>query len=124
MELENWFHFNVEDAFWRINGKEYQSESDVVDKVIEHMSSFKPERDYREAVMKLPFHNVAFAHRIEVRRIEHDLLHKYGYILAGNQAMDYHKQDGLTEIGEWAEAATVGTFKFYNFYTGNLSFNN
>jgi len=84
-------HKDTVDAFGRVNGKEYQSEPGVVDKVMEHMATFKPERDYREGC----------------RRIEHDLLHKYGHILAGNQALDYHKQDGLTEIGEWAEAATV-----------------
>jgi len=79
------------DAFTKVNGKQILSDPEQVDLVMEHMRTFTPQRDYREAV----------------RNIEQDLLKNYGHVLAGNQALDFRKQDGITEIGEWSEAATV-----------------
>lgn len=79
------------DAFGKIVGSQILGNTDIVDSVIQHMKEFTPKKDYREAA----------------RKIEDDLLHKYGHVLVGNQALDYRKQDGITEVGEWAEAQTV-----------------
>jgi len=79
------------DAFGKIVGSQILGDSENVDSVIQHMHNFKPQKDYREAA----------------RKIEDDLLHNYGHVLVGNQALDFRKQDGITEVGEWAEAQTV-----------------
>jgi len=80
------------DAFNYENGKEIHGTSEVVDAVIEHLKTYQPpKRDFREAA----------------RKIEQDLFANYAGELIGNQAVDFMKQDGLTEIEEWAEASTV-----------------
>jgi len=82
---------NTVDAFGKVVGSQILGDSDIVNGVMEHMKNFVPEKDYREAA----------------RKMENDCLHKYGHVLVGNQALDFRKQDGITEVGEWAEAQTV-----------------
>jgi len=79
------------DAFSRENGIQIYSSSEEVDEVIVHLKQFIPEKDYRD----------------KARAIEDELLRDYAGVLIGNQALDFLKQDGVTEIGEWAQAAIV-----------------
>lgn len=80
------------DAFGAINGKQLQADREVVDQVIEHMQTFQSSRvDMRE----------------EMRDIETVLLRDFSAQLIGNQALDFHKQDGVTEIEESLEANPV-----------------
>jgi len=79
------------DAFSRENGVQIYSSSEEVDQVIAHLKQFTPEKDYRD----------------KARAIEDELLGKHAGALIGNQALDFLKQDGVTELGEWAQAAIV-----------------
>lgn len=83
------------DAFAQSNGKIRLGTPLVVDKVINHLSSFQPPKeDLRTAV----------------RRIEDQLLgasSELAAILVANQALDFHKQDGFTEIEEANQALLV-----------------
>ena len=72
------------DAFESKNGAIRMATSAEVDSIIGHMKSFKPERDYRKAV----------------RAVEAEIFEKHSAELIGNQAMDFRKQDGVTEIEE------------------------
>jgi len=79
------------DAFSRENGVQIYSCSEEVDEVIAHLKQFTPEKDYRE----------------KARAVEDELLAEHAGLLIGNQALDFLKQDGVTELGEWAQAAIV-----------------
>lgn len=80
-------------AFNEQNGKLILSPSDVVDKIIDHMHNYRPPKtDYRK----------------EMREIEQKLLSPhFAAMLVGNQALDFMKQDGITEMEEAVEANTV-----------------
>jgi hypothetical protein len=80
-------------AFNEENGKLIYAPADLVNRIIDHMHNFKaPKTDYRP----------------EMRAIEQKLLSpKYAAVLVGNQALDFKKQDGITEMEESVEANTV-----------------
>jgi len=79
------------DAFGKINGKQILATSEVVDRVLDHVQNLDLGRDFRA----------------EIRRIDERLLSQHAAFLIGNQAMDFHKQDGVTEIEESIEANVV-----------------
>lgn len=80
------------DAFNNENGKMVHASSAITDKVIEHMASYTPPtRDLR----------------VVMRKIEQELLSTHAPALVAMQALDFHKQDGITEMEESAEANTV-----------------
>jgi hypothetical protein len=79
------------DAFEFKNGKIKIANDAEVDTIIAHMKNFQPNRDYRESV----------------RRVEAELFETYPAALIGNQAMDFRKQDGVTEIEESLQANLV-----------------
>ena len=73
------------DAFNAENGKITMATAGERDAIIEHMQTFVPsKRDFRK----------------EVRALEAELLEVHSARLIGNQAMDFLKQDGVTEIEE------------------------
>lgn len=79
------------DAFGSVNGKQILATSAGVDAVISHVQQIAVGKDLRDAV----------------RRIEARLLSSHAARLIGNQALDFHKQDGVTEIEESIEANVV-----------------
>jgi hypothetical protein len=63
-----------------------------VDKIIDHMNNYVPPKtDFRE----------------EMRKVEQELFDHHTGFLIGNQALDFRKQDGVTEIEESIQANTV-----------------
>jgi hypothetical protein len=73
------------DAFNKENGAMIHSSLPTLSQVITHLETFQPKKDYRE----------------QMRKIEKVLLsNEFASQLVGNQAMDFHKQDGITEIEE------------------------
>lgn len=81
------------DAFGNENGAQIQNNSAVVDRVMNHMRDYKPGK-----------HDL----RKEIRALEQVLLHSdLAAQLVVNQAVDFKKQDGITEMEESAEANTV-----------------
>jgi len=80
-------------AFGVENGKQVLSPPAVVDRVIDHLTTYKvPKTDLRK----------------ELREIEDLFLEgKYDAMIAGNQAIDFQKQDSVTEIEESCGACTV-----------------
>ena len=83
------------DAFGNENGAAIEATPAQVDAVLKHMLEYKPpKQDYRA----------------EVRAMEAEILDvgsKWPAMLVGNQAFDFRKQDGITEIEESVEANTV-----------------
>jgi hypothetical protein len=85
------------DAFRASNGKVMQATPAEVDAVIAHVTSYTPPRtDYRK----------------EVRALEDEIFDVLGgspwpAFLVGNQALDFKKQDGVTEIEESVQANVV-----------------
>lgn len=81
------------DAFGQVNGKILLSSQDVVARVIEHVATYKPQsKDLRK----------------QVREIEQKLLEtQVAAQLVANQAMDFGKQDGITEIEESIQANPI-----------------
>uniref|UniRef100_A0A7S4JL18 Aldehyde dehydrogenase domain-containing protein n=1 Tax=Paramoeba aestuarina TaxID=180227 RepID=A0A7S4JL18_9EUKA len=79
------------DAFACENGNIRLATDQEIDRIITHMKTFKPEKDYREGV----------------RAAEAELLSEFPHQLIGNQALDFLKQDGVTEIEESLQANTV-----------------
>ena len=75
---------DTKDAFELKNGAVRMATPAELHQIIDHMKSFKPKRDYREAV----------------RAVEAEIFEKYPAALIGNQALDFRKQDGVTEIEE------------------------
>eukprot|EP00472_Partenskyella_glossopodia_P009340 CAMPEP_0197538412 /NCGR_PEP_ID=MMETSP1318-20131121/59632_1 /TAXON_ID=552666 /ORGANISM="Partenskyella glossopodia, Strain RCC365" /LENGTH=714 /DNA_ID=CAMNT_0043096819 /DNA_START=153 /DNA_END=2297 /DNA_ORIENTATION=+ len=79
-------------AFTEKNGLQLISSQETVDVICEHLQNFKPsKKDYREAV----------------RKIEAELFNDLAGALIGNQALDFKKQDGITEIEEALEAGAI-----------------
>eukprot|EP00933_Yihiella_yeosuensis_P052039 TRINITY_DN5001_c0_g2_i5.p1 TRINITY_DN5001_c0_g2~~TRINITY_DN5001_c0_g2_i5.p1 ORF type:complete len:776 (+),score=105.19 TRINITY_DN5001_c0_g2_i5:132-2330(+) len=76
------------DAFGKDNGKLVLATSDVVNQVLRHVKNVKSDPDLRA----------------KIRAIESRLLSEHAGFLIGNQALDFHKQDGVTEIEESIEA--------------------
>jgi len=79
------------DAFSNVNGKQILAAPQIVDQVLEHIKTLNVGKDFRS----------------EVRCIEARLLSEHAALLIGNQALDFHKQDGVTEIEESIEANVV-----------------
>jgi hypothetical protein len=85
-------HVLTYNAFNEENGLMIHSTNEIIDQVISHMQNYKPtELDLRA----------------KCRIIEQELLTTYAPALVGNQALDFKKQDGITEIEESVEANTV-----------------
>merc|ERR1719329_155313 len=88
-------HVDTTDAFGTVNGRMRLASPGVVDKIIEHVQGFKAEvRDFREAV----------------RKVEDEFFgpcNDRAAVLVANQALDFHKQDGITEIEESNQALLV-----------------
>ncbi|KNC86609.1 hypothetical protein SARC_01238 [Sphaeroforma arctica JP610] len=81
------------DAFQKENGLQILSSPKVVDRVIQHIQTYQaPDKDLRKVV----------------RSIESEILfNESAAMLIGNQAKDFGKQDGVTEIEESHMANTV-----------------
>ena len=79
------------DAFEAENGTIRLASSVEVEQVVSHMHNFKPQRDYRESV----------------RKVEAEIFDNFSPALIGNQALDFRKQDGVTEIEESVQANLV-----------------
>ena len=79
------------DAFQVENGSIRHATASEVQAIVAHMGSFAPEKDYRAAV----------------RAAEEELFADHSAFLIGNQALDFHKQDGVTEIEESVQANLV-----------------
>eukprot|EP00440_Ansanella_granifera_P056788 gb/GFBE01061552.1/.p1 GENE.gb/GFBE01061552.1/~~gb/GFBE01061552.1/.p1 ORF type:complete len:740 (+),score=157.98 gb/GFBE01061552.1/:1-2220(+) len=79
------------DAFGTENGHQVLATPGVVDAVLQHVRNVSVGRDFRD----------------QVRRLESRLLSEHAAKLIGNQALDFHKQDGVTEIEESIEANVV-----------------
>uniref|UniRef100_A0A7S2WTZ2 Aldehyde dehydrogenase domain-containing protein n=2 Tax=Rhizochromulina marina TaxID=1034831 RepID=A0A7S2WTZ2_9STRA len=80
------------DAFGKVNGKQLLSSESVIDQVISHAKSFVPAKNDMRA---------------EVRAIEAKFMSDHAGFLIGNQALDFGKQDGVTEIEESIEANVI-----------------
>ena len=80
------------DAFKRENGAAIHATPEQVDAVLSHMATYAPPaRDCREAV----------------RAVEREIFAEHAAFLVGNQALDFSKQDGITEIEESVQANVV-----------------
>ena len=80
------------DAFGVVNGRQIQSATAVVDEVIAHCKTFQ---------------SASKDNRAAIRAIEDRMLSVHSSALIGNQALDFCKQDGVTEIEESIEANPV-----------------
>jgi len=73
------------DAFGNVNGGIKHCNDQELGSIIRHINSVKPKKkDYRQ----------------EIRKVEKKLFEEYSGELIGNQALDFWKQDGVTEIEE------------------------
>ena len=80
------------DAFGRVNGQILFANPSEVKKLIHHLTTYRsPYVDLRE----------------KLAHIEEELLTTHVAFLIGNQAMDFAKQDGVTEIEESIQANVV-----------------
>ena len=80
------------DAFGRENGLAVHATAAQVDAVIAHVATYTaPKADWRA----------------EVRAVEAEIFAEHASSLIGNQAMDFSKQDGVTEIEESLQANEV-----------------
>ena len=80
------------DAFGRENGLAAHATAAQVDAVIAHVAAYAPPKtDWRA----------------EVRALEAEIFARHSGLLIGNQAMDFGKQDGVTEIEESLQANEV-----------------
>lgn len=82
------------DAFEKSVGKMVLAPADVVDKVIGHVAQWASKDGNNDL-------------RVKVREVEERLMSVHVAKLIGNQAMDFHKQDGITEIEESLQANEV-----------------
>jgi len=82
------------DAFERENGAALNASAAQVDAIIAHMNGYAP-----------PAGRVDW--RAEVRSMEAEVFGEHAGLLIGNQAMDFGKQDGVTEIEESLQANVV-----------------
>ena len=90
------------DAAGRVNGKQLMADEATMEKLVESIAT-----NTAAAHTPLPPH-VLLEHSRKVRAIEQKLLsHAFASELVGNQAMDFLKQDGLTEILESVQANHV-----------------
>lgn len=81
------------DAFNTVNGKQTVSPGHVVDRIINHVQTYKaPTVDNREAIRKIE--DIFFSGPLAAD-------------LVARQALDFHKQDGITEIEESVQALRV-----------------
>jgi hypothetical protein len=91
-ELEGGTTINTVSAFNEVNGTQRISTEAEVDAIIAHMKAFRPSRkDYRSVM----------------RAVEDILLRDHAVELVVNQAEDFGKQDGITEIEESVQANAV-----------------
>mmetsp|Transcript_13493 Transcript_13493/g.22086 ORF Transcript_13493/g.22086 Transcript_13493/m.22086 type:complete len:723 (-) Transcript_13493:149-2317(-) len=79
-------------AFEEANGSQIVSSEDTVESIVAHLQSFKPSQ---------------LDNRDKAREIERELFGPLAGALIGNQALDFKKQDGITEIEEALEAGAV-----------------
>eukprot|EP00471_Norrisiella_sphaerica_P010879 CAMPEP_0184495390 /NCGR_PEP_ID=MMETSP0113_2-20130426/31146_1 /TAXON_ID=91329 /ORGANISM="Norrisiella sphaerica, Strain BC52" /LENGTH=710 /DNA_ID=CAMNT_0026881557 /DNA_START=106 /DNA_END=2238 /DNA_ORIENTATION=- len=79
-------------AFNEKNGSQIMSSKDTMEALKDHMKNFKPYQ---------------FDNREKARAIEKELFGPLAGELIGNQAMDFKKQDGVTEIEESLEASEI-----------------
>mmetsp|Transcript_922 Transcript_922/g.2060 ORF Transcript_922/g.2060 Transcript_922/m.2060 type:complete len:737 (-) Transcript_922:44-2254(-) len=84
------------DAFNQENGRQVLAPASVVDDVIAHVKS-----------MNLKCNKEKPDLRKVARKVEDRMLSVHASALIGNQAVDFHKQDGVTEIEEALEANTM-----------------
>jgi hypothetical protein len=82
------------DAFEEENGSQLLSTAEEIDAVIAHLTSFALAENQRDL-------------RAPIRAIEQVLLTTHAATLIANQAADFKKQDGVTEIEESIEANVV-----------------
>lgn len=82
------------DAFEKSVGKMVLAPANVVDQVIAHVAQWAPKDGNNDL-------------RVKVRQVEERLMSVHVAKLIGNQAMDFHKQDGITEIEESLQANEV-----------------
>jgi hypothetical protein len=80
------------DAFGKENGRAINATTEEVDAVIAHMASYKAQK---------------VDNRAEVRAMEVELFSDRAAFLIGNQALDFKKQDGITEVEESLMANTI-----------------
>eukprot|EP00300_Choanocystis_sp_HF-7_P003533 c126_g1_i1.p1 GENE.c126_g1_i1~~c126_g1_i1.p1 ORF type:complete len:722 (+),score=141.26 c126_g1_i1:32-2167(+) len=80
------------DAFGRENGRQIVSTEEQIDGIISHILNYRPPQTDLRAPLRL---------------IEQTLFTQHAGTLIANQAMDFHKQDGVTEIEEAIQAGTV-----------------
>lgn len=91
-KLQNGTLSNTIDAFGRVNGQIKYANAMEVDILRHHVRTYQsPYTDLREKLGK----------------IEHELLTTHVGFLIGNQAADFSKQDGVTEIEESIQANVV-----------------
>jgi hypothetical protein len=79
------------DSFGRENGKIILASDEEIDEIEKHLRKFKSKGDYRDGI----------------RKVEKEILTKYAGKLIANQAADFKKQDGVTEIEESLEANAI-----------------
>jgi len=98
------------DAFNRVNGKQVLASPLVLDAVIEHCRDLtnKAAAD-AEGVTANPQQQQQqrTALKLAIREVEQRMLSAHAPALIGNQALDFAKQDGVTEIEESLEANPV-----------------
>ena len=82
------------DAFDAENGAQLLSSAAEIDAVIEHLTTFRLPEGGRDL-------------RVPIRAIEATLLTDHAATLIANQAVDFKKQDGVTEIEESIEANVI-----------------
>jgi hypothetical protein len=83
------------DSFGVVVGQMLLAPPEVVDSVIKHVRNYVP-----------PTHDL----RVAVRKVEARLFSRHAGALAGSQALDFKKQDPMTEIEESLEANEVSEF--------------
>ena len=82
----------TKDALGKTNGLQFLSGPDQLEQLEKHIQTFKsPIKDLRPSI----------------RRIEQKLLTEYSGFLIGNQAIDFQKQDGITEMEEATMANAI-----------------
>lgn len=92
LRLQSGTEYDTVDAFGRINGKIVHANPEEVGHILNHIKSYRsPYFDLRE----------------KVRNIEDKLTADHIGFLIGNQALDFGKQDGVTEMEEAVMANEV-----------------
>lgn len=80
------------DAFGAVNGRQLLSPPSTVDLVLQHMRNFQAGTDLREPMRKIE--DLLFSGELAAE-------------LVAGQALDFHKQDGITEVEESRQAMLV-----------------